>query len=40
MYAHRGRNHFSLAASLQALKSVDGATELPLDGSLIAKGAC
>jgi len=37
MYAHRGRNHFSLAASLEPLESVDGATELSLDGSFIAK---
>ena len=37
MYAHRGRNQFSLAASLEPLQSVDGATELSLDGSFIAK---
>jgi hypothetical protein len=37
MDAHRWRNHFSLAASLETLKSIEGATELSLDGSFIAK---
>jgi hypothetical protein len=37
MYAQRRRNHFSLAAPLEPLQSVDGATELSLDRSFIAK---
>jgi hypothetical protein len=37
MHARRRRNHFSLAATLEPLQSVDAPTELSLDGSFIAK---
>ena len=35
MYPQRWRDHFSLAAALESLKSVDGATELSLNSSFI-----
>jgi hypothetical protein len=37
MYAHWGRKHFSLPASLEPFQSIEGTTDLSVDRSFIAK---